>query len=159
MIRNRKRRCQPRRLDAEQVDQSLDAVVAWPLHHKVLVGHGGRHDLRPDSCVARLQGAVGQPGPVTADRRIEPGRTLRIDGQTIHQIALPWHWGHNGYTTGDSANELTNLALDPNVHIHEVKALTCDIRPGRRPRGPALADLIREYRKRAGITEQTGTEM
>ena len=29
-------------------------------------------------------------------------------------------------------------SLDPNVHIQEVKALACDIRPGRRPRGPAL---------------------
>jgi len=27
------------------------------------------------------------------------------------------------------------MALDPNVHIQEVKAGTCDVRPGRRPRG------------------------
>ena len=79
-------------------------------------------------------------GPALVTERIRP---LEVDGRVLHQIALPWHWGHNGYTTGDSANELTNLALDPNVHIHEVKALTCDIRPGRRPRGPALADLVR----------------
>ena len=32
----------------------------------------------------------------------------------------------------------SDLSLDPNVHIQEVKALACDIRPGRRPRGPAL---------------------
>ena len=43
-----------------------------------------------------------------------------------------------GISTGDSANDLAHLALDPNVHIQEVKALACDIRPGRRPRGPAL---------------------
>ena len=29
------------------------------------------------------------------------------------------------------------LVLDPNVHIQESKAATCDIRPGRRPRGTA----------------------
>jgi formate dehydrogenase major subunit len=104
--------------------------------------------------IITARGAVEAQALIT--KRIRP---LKIDGRVLHQIALPWHWGHNGYTTGDSANELTNLALDPNAHIHEVKALTCDIRPGRRPRGAALADLVREYRKRAGITDQTGTEM
>jgi formate dehydrogenase major subunit len=43
--------------------------------------------------------------------------------------------------------------LDPNVHIQESKAATCDIRPGRRPRGPALLELVESYRARAG----TGT--
>jgi len=83
---------------------------------------------------------------------------LRVDGRTVHQIGLPYHWGPNGYTTGDAANELSSIALDPNVHIQEVKALTADIRPGRRPRGPALPLLLAEYRGRAGITERTGTE-
>ncbi|MBW8486866.1 formate dehydrogenase [Actinomadura parmotrematis] len=82
---------------------------------------------------------------------------LRVQGRTIHQIGLPYHWGPNGYTTGDAANELSAIALDPNVHIQEVKALTADIRPGRRPRGPALPELVREYQRRAGITERTGT--
>jgi formate dehydrogenase major subunit len=49
------------------------------------------------------------------------------------------------------------MALDPNVHIQEVKALAVDIQPGRRPRGPALRDLIRSYQERAGITDETGT--
>ena len=35
--------------------------------------------------------------------------------------------------------------------------MACDIRPGRRPRGPALRDLVREYQGRAGITDETGT--
>jgi len=39
------------------------------------------------------------------------------------------------------------------------KALACDIRPGRRPRGPALLDLVRRYQERAGITSETGTEV
>jgi formate dehydrogenase major subunit len=81
---------------------------------------------------------------------------LRAGGHTVHQIGLPYHWGPNGYSTGDAANELSAIALDPNVHIQEVKALTADIRPGRRPRGPELLTLLREYRRRAGITEHTG---
>jgi formate dehydrogenase major subunit len=40
-----------------------------------------------------------------------------------------------------------------------VKALTCDIRPGRRPRGPALIELVEEYQRRAGITADTGMEV
>jgi formate dehydrogenase major subunit len=51
------------------------------------------------------------------------------------------------------------MALDPNIHIQEVKALACDIRPGRRPRGRALRALVDEYQRRAGITEHTGREM
>jgi formate dehydrogenase major subunit len=45
------------------------------------------------------------------------------------------------------------------VHIQEVKAMACDIRPGRRPRGAALRELVRSYQERAGITGETGTEV
>jgi formate dehydrogenase major subunit len=93
---------------------------------------------------------------VMVTRRMKP---LRAGGQEVQQIGLPWHWGLNGLTTGDSANELSHLSLDPNVHIQEVKALAVDIQPGRRPRGPAQRDLVREYQRRAGITEETGTEV
>jgi formate dehydrogenase major subunit len=51
-----------------------------------------------------------------------------------------------------------HITLDPNVHIQEDKAITVDIRPGRRPRGPALTRLVADYQRRAGITERTGTE-
>jgi formate dehydrogenase major subunit len=77
-------------------------------------------------------------------------RPLRIDGRTVHQVGLPYHWGTRGLTTGGAANDLTHMSLDPNVHIQEVKALTCDIRPGRRPRGSALPKFVRELRERAG---------
>ena len=92
---------------------------------------------------------------VMVTERIRP---LRVAGRVVHQVGLPWHWGLNGLTTGDAANELTHLSLDPNVHIQEDKAFACDIRPGRRPRGPALRDLVRDYQQRAGITPQTGTQ-
>jgi formate dehydrogenase major subunit len=81
---------------------------------------------------------------------------LRVQGRVLHQIGLPYHWGPNGYTTGDAANELMSIALDPNVHIQEDKALTADIRPGRRPRGRGLPEFVASYRRRAGITERTG---
>jgi formate dehydrogenase major subunit len=81
---------------------------------------------------------------------------LHVDDRVLHQIGLPYHWGPNGYARGDSVNELSSMALDPSSHIQEVKALTVDIRPGRRPRGAARLALVREYRERAGITERTG---
>ena len=86
-------------------------------------------------------------------------RPLRIQGAVLHQIGLPYHWGGNGLARGDAANELTHMALDPNSHIMETKALACDIRPGRRPRGQARSELVAEYQRRAGITEQTGLEV
>ena len=68
---------------------------------------------------------------VMVTERVGP---LTVDGRTIHQVGLPYHWGYSGTSTGDSANDLFHMALDPNVHIQEVKAATCDIRPGRRRR-------------------------
>jgi len=90
---------------------------------------------------------------VLVTERLTP---LKIQGRTLHQIGLPYHWGPNGYSTGDAANELAPIVLDPNTHIQEVKAMACDIRPGRRPRGPALLEFVSDYRRRAGITDDTG---
>lgn len=103
--------------------------------------------------IVTARNAVEARVMVTA--RITP---LTVHGRTVHQIGLPFHWGPNGVSTGDAANELVAIALDPNALIQEDKALTADIRPGRRPRGPALPEFVAEYRRRAGVTETTGTQ-
>jgi formate dehydrogenase major subunit len=59
--------------------------------------------------------------------RIQP---LRIDGKVMHQVAMPWHWGYMGISTGDITNDLTSLCGDPNVSIHEGKTLVCNIERG-----------------------------
>jgi formate dehydrogenase major subunit len=84
---------------------------------------------------------------VLVTERIRPLRMK--DGRTVHQVGLPYHWGKRGLVTGDSANDLSHMALDPNVHIQEVKAFTCGIRPGRRPRGPELPRFVAELREQA----------
>jgi formate dehydrogenase major subunit len=84
--------------------------------------------------------------------RVKP---LSVQGRRVHQVGLPYHWGTKGLTTGDSANDLAAIVLDPNVHIQEVKAFTCDIRPGRRPRGPALVEFVDALRTRA-LAEASG---
>ena len=104
--------------------------------------------------VVTARGAI--EARVLVTDRVAP---MTIAGRTVHQIGLPYHWGRNGLATGDAVNELTSIVLDPNVHIEEVKALTADIQPGRRPRGPELTALVASYRHRAGITEKTGTEV
>ena len=80
---------------------------------------------------------------VLVTQRIPP---LRVDGRVVHQVGLPYHWGPVGYVTGDAANDLLGVAMDPNVFIGEYKAATCDVRAGRRPRGPAARTLVEEYR-------------
>ncbi|NAZ76139.1 molybdopterin-dependent oxidoreductase [Kineococcus sp. T13] len=81
---------------------------------------------------------------------------LRVQGTEVHQVWLPYHWGQGGLTTGDVVNDLAHLTLDPNVHIQEFKAGTCDVQPGRRPRGPASLELIDSYRVRGAVTMSSG---
>jgi formate dehydrogenase major subunit len=60
-------------------------------------------------------------------RRLRP---LQIDGRTLHQVGMPWHWGYEGVVTGDVVNELSALVGDPNVSIHEGKAFACNVEKG-----------------------------
>ncbi|MFL5893944.1 MAG: molybdopterin dinucleotide binding domain-containing protein, partial [Thermoleophilaceae bacterium] len=53
--------------------------------------------------------------------RIKPGH-----------VGLPYHWGWRGIAKGDVVNDLLSVVMDPNVHIQEAKAATCNIRAGRR---------------------------
>ena len=82
-------------------------------------------------------------------------RPMRTGAGVVHQIGLPYHWavGDEAVVTGDSANDLIGLTLDPNVLIQDAKTGACDIRAGRRPRGDELLRLVQEYRERAGITD------
>jgi formate dehydrogenase major subunit len=92
---------------------------------------------------------------VLVTERMSP---LTVNGRTVHQIGMPFHWGPNGYAKGDSANELSPMSLEPNARIQEDKAFTADIRPGRRPRGPERQQLVEEYKRRAGVTAGTGVK-
>lgn len=67
---------------------------------------------------------------VLVTRRMRP---LAINGQSLHQVGIPWHFGWEGLATGDLANVLTAVVGDANTGMHENKALTCRLEPGRRP--------------------------
>ncbi len=70
---------------------------------------------------------------VLVTSRMKP---LWVEGRTLHQVGLPYHWGYNGRVKGDVANDLLVISEEPNVRIMETKALLCDIEPGRRRTGP-----------------------
>jgi len=56
-------------------------------------------------------------------------RPFQIQGTTVHQVGLPWHFGwvypKDG---GDSANVLTPSTGDPNTRIPETKAFMVNVR-------------------------------
>src|SRR5699024_1092641 len=102
---------------------------------------------------------VSARGAIEARVLVTQGmKPVQAGGHTVHEIGLPYHWGvgKEALITGDGANDLLGLTLDPNVFIQSAKAVACDIQPGRRPRGEALIDFVNEYRERAGITVWTG---
>jgi len=92
-------------------------------------------------------------GRAVVTDRIAP---LVLGNRVVHQVGLPYHWGGNGLTNGDSANDLFGIVMDRNVHIQESKVASCDVRPGRRPRGPALLEYVASFKERAQITAETG---
>jgi formate dehydrogenase major subunit len=59
-------------------------------------------------------------------RRIRP---LQLEGRTVHQVGLPWHWGYRGLVKGDIVNDLVAMSEDPNSRIMEAKALLCNVEP------------------------------
>jgi formate dehydrogenase major subunit len=67
-------------------------------------------------------------GSIVAKALVTPRlRPLMVNGKTVHQIGMPWHWGFMGLSTGDVVNDLTSWVADPNVMIHEAKALLVNV--------------------------------
>ncbi len=56
-------------------------------------------------------------------------RPFNIEGNVIHQVGLPWHFGWvHPKDGGDSANLLTPSTGDPNTRIPETKAFMVNVR-------------------------------
>jgi formate dehydrogenase major subunit len=91
-------------------------------------------------CIVTLRAAIEARALVS--RRIRP---LHLNGKTVHQVALPYHFGTAGLVRGGAANDLLAISGEPNVTIMEAKACTCNIVPGRLPRGPAFAEFLKKY--------------
>ncbi len=72
--------------------------------------------------IKSVRGKVQAVAIVT--KRFKP---FQLNGKTVHQIGLPWHWGFMGLSTGDSANTLSPHVGDANTMIPEYKAFLVDI--------------------------------
>ena len=98
-------------------------------------------------CIVTLRAAIEARALVS--RRIRP---LHLNGKTVHQVAVPYHYGTAGLVRGGAANDLLTISGEPNVTIMEAKACTCNIVPGRLPRGPAFAEFLNKYAPQTGPT-------
>jgi len=68
----------------------------------------------------RIKSARGEMRAVAlVTPRILP---VKVGDKTLHQVGIVIHWGYQGGNPGDSANQLTPQALDPNTFIQETKA-------------------------------------
>jgi formate dehydrogenase major subunit len=79
--------------------------------------------------IITARGAIRARVQIT--ERLKP---IRVEGRDVEQVGLPYHWGYRGLVKGDSANDAFGIVVDPNVHIHEVKAATCDVRRAEGPK-------------------------
>jgi formate dehydrogenase major subunit len=72
--------------------------------------------------VSSARGTVEVVAVVT--NRYKP---FQLNGQRVHQVGIPWHWGYTGLSTGASANELTPHVGDANTVIPEFKAFLVNV--------------------------------
>jgi len=73
--------------------------------------------------VENARGRVEAVALVT--KRFKP---FQVDGKTVHEIGMPWHWGYAALAKGDIANNLTPHVGDANTTIPEYKAFLCNIK-------------------------------
>jgi len=72
--------------------------------------------------VTSARGSV--EGPALVTKRI---RGLDVNGQRVHQIGLPIHWGFVGRVKGPLVNNLTASVMDPNSGTPEYKGFLVNI--------------------------------
>ena len=62
-------------------------------------------------------------------------RPLHLNGRTVHQNGIPYHWSSKGLVRGDRPNELFPFVADPSVSIMETEGISVMIEAGRRGGG------------------------
>jgi formate dehydrogenase major subunit len=72
--------------------------------------------------ISSARGEIEAVAVVTA--RFKP---FTVNGKSIHQVGMPWHFGWGGIASGATANDLTPHVGDGNTTIPEYKAFLVDI--------------------------------
>jgi formate dehydrogenase major subunit len=54
-------------------------------------------------------------------------QTMRIAGQEVFVVWMPYNWGFKGLSTGPSTNVLTIDAVDPGAGTQETKACLVNV--------------------------------
>jgi formate dehydrogenase major subunit len=104
-----------------ELQPDLFTEVSPELAAEVGLHHGGWATITTPRAVLQAK--------VLVTRRMRP---IWINGQRLHQVGLPYHWGYRGRVKGDVVNDLLVISEEPNVRIMETKALVCNIQPGQR---------------------------
>ncbi len=99
-----------------ELQPELFCELSPELAHEIGVRHGEQ------LTISTPRGSINARAMVTA--RIRP---LTIEGRTVHQVALPFHYGRHGHAKGDVVNDLIPISQEPNVKIMESKALLCRV--------------------------------
>jgi len=67
-------------------------------------------------------------GELTVKASVTPRmQTLKVDGQEVTVVWMPYNWGFKGLSTGPSVNFLTIDALDPGAGTQETKACLINV--------------------------------
>ncbi len=122
-----------------ELQPEMFAEISPELAHELKIRNGDH------VCIVSLRAAIEARALVS--RRIRP---LQLNGKTVHQVALPYHYGTAGLVRGAAANDLLPISGEPNVTIMEAKACTCNIVPGRLPRGRAFAEFLNKHAQQTG---------
>ena len=102
-----------------ELQPELFAEISPELAREVGVGNGEMVEISTARATIRAKALVTTRMP-----------SLDIDGQRVHQVGLPYHWGSAGLVTGDVVNDLLAISEEPNVKIFESKGLTCRVTKG-----------------------------
>jgi formate dehydrogenase major subunit len=116
-----------------ELQPELFAEISPELAQKAGVNHGEW------MTVVTPRGLISAKALVTA--RMMP---MQINGRTVHQVGLPYHWGWKGLVKGDVANDLLAISEEPNVRIFESKASVCNVVPGHSATNSAALDQLKK---------------
>jgi formate dehydrogenase major subunit len=111
---------------AGQMSRNLPWIVELQPEMFVEIGEELADELGIENAafvnVSSARGNIKVKAMVT--KRLKP---MQISGRTVHEVALPWHWGFMGLSKGASANILTPNVGDANTMIPEYKAFLVNV--------------------------------